>query len=161
MRLGSRERDEDDVFLLSTTHGAETPSLAAGIKTMEIYRSEPVVAHLHRQGQRLAAGIAAAARRHRVERHVEVIGRPCNLLYGTRGPDEQPSQQFRCLFLQEIIARGVIAPSFTVSYSHSDADIDQTIEAVDGALGVYARALEDGVDRYLVGRPSRHVFERR
>ena len=25
MRLGSRERDQDDVFLLSTTHGAETP----------------------------------------------------------------------------------------------------------------------------------------
>jgi glutamate-1-semialdehyde 2,1-aminomutase len=89
------------------------------------------------------------------------MGRACNLLYGTLGPEGQPSQQFRCLFLQEIIARGVIAPSFVVSYSHSDADIDRTIEAVDGALGVYAKALANGVDRYLVGPPSRHVFERR
>jgi glutamate-1-semialdehyde 2,1-aminomutase len=161
MRLGSRQRDQDDVFLLSTTHGAETPSLAAAMKTMEIYRSEPVVAHLHRQGERLAAGVRAAARGHGVDKHFEVMGRACNLLYGTRGPDGQPSQEFRCLFLQEIIARGVIAPSFVVSYSHSDADIDRTIEAIDGALGVYARALEDGVDRYLVGPPSRHVFERR
>jgi glutamate-1-semialdehyde 2,1-aminomutase len=161
MRLGSRQRDQDDVFLLSTTHGAETPSLAAAMKTMEIYRSEPVVAHLHRQGERLATGVRAAARRHGVDKHFEVMGRGCNLLYGTRGTDGQPSQEFRCLFLQEIIARGVIAPSFVVSYSHSDADIDRTIDAVDGALGVYARALEDGVDRYLVGPPSRHVFERR
>ncbi len=161
MRLGSRQRDQDDVFLLSTTHGAETPSLAAGIKTMETYRAHPVVPHLHRQGERLAAGIRAAARRHGVDQHFEVIGRACNLLYGTRGPDRQPSQQFRCLFLQEIIARGVIAPSFVVSYSHSDADIDQTVEAIDGALGVYARALESGVERFLVGSPSRILFTRR
>lgn len=161
MRLGSRERDQDDVFLLSTTHGAETPSLAAGMKTMEIYRTHPVVEHLHRQGQRLGAGLRAAARRHGVEKHFEVMGRACNLVYAARGPDGQASQLFRSLFLQEIIARGVIAPSFVVSYSHGDSDIDQTIEAVDGALAVYARALEDGVDRFLVGAPSRHVFSSR
>jgi glutamate-1-semialdehyde 2,1-aminomutase len=161
MRLGSRQREQDDVFLLSTTHGAETPSLAAAIATMEIYRSEPVIAHLHRQGERLATGVRAAVRRHGVEQYFEVMGRACNLLYGTRGRDGLPSQAYRCLFLQEIIARGVIAPSLVVSYSHSSDDIDRTIEAVDGALGVYAKALEDGVDRYLVGPPSRHVFDRR
>ena len=60
-----------------------------------------------------------------------------------------------------MIRRGVLAPSFVVSYSHSDEDIDRTIEAVDGALGVYARALSDGVEKFLVGRPSRTVFDRR
>ena len=161
MQFGGRRREEDDVFLLSTTHGAETPGLAAAMKTMEIYRTEPVVAHLHRQGERLAKGLRAAAARHGVDRHFEVMGRECNLLYVTRGPDAQPSQHYRCLFLQEIIARGVIAPSLVVSYSHSDSDIDQTIDAVDGALGIYARALQEGVDKYLVGPPSRPVFGRR
>jgi glutamate-1-semialdehyde 2,1-aminomutase len=60
-----------------------------------------------------------------------------------------------------MIRRGVLAPSFVVSYSHADEDIDRTIEAVDGALGVYKRALEDGVEKYLVGGHSRPVFERR
>lgn len=161
MRYGSRERDEDDVFLLSTTHGAETPALAAAIKTMEIYRSEPVIAHLHRQGDRLAAGVREAARRHGVDKLVQVFGRGCNLLFGTKGPDGNPSQEFRMLFMQEIIRRGVLAPSFIVSYSHSDTDIDRTIEAVDGALGVYVQALESGVARHLVGPPSRLVFGRR
>jgi glutamate-1-semialdehyde 2,1-aminomutase len=160
MRLGSRERAQDDVFLLSTTHGAETPSLAAGIRTMEIYRKEPVIEHLHRQGERLAAGVRAASRRHGLEKHVEVMGRPCNLLFGTKDPDGKPSQEFRTLFLQELMARGVIAPSFVVSYSHTDDDIDRTIDIVDGALGVYARAMSDGVGKYLIGRPSRHVFDR-
>ena len=52
-------------------------------------------------------------------------------------------------------------PSLVVSYSHTDADIDHTIEAIDGALSVYARAMVDGTEPYLVGRPSRMVFDRR
>lgn len=161
MRLGSRERPEDAVFLLSTTHGAETPALAAAIATMRIYRDEPVVEHLHRQGARLAEGVRQASARHGLQAHVEVSGRPCNLFYGTRGPDGKPSQAFRSLFLQEIIRRGVLAPSLVVSYSHAAADIERTIDAVDGALGVYARALSDGVERHLIGRPSRPVLDHR
>ncbi|SRR6266540_1492804 len=161
MRLGSRERDQDNVFLLSTTHGAEIPSLAAGIRTMQIYRSEPVIEHLYRQGERLAAGFRAAIAGHHLEGYVDVAGRPCNLLFGTRGPDKRPSQAYRSLFLQEMIRRGVLMPSLVVSYSHTDADIDRTVEAVDGALAIYVRALEDGPEKYLVGRPSRMVFDRR
>ena len=64
------------------------------------------------------------------------------------------------LFLQEIMRRGVIAPSFVVSYSHSDADIDHTLDVIHAALTVYRRALEDGVDKYLHGRPVLPVFRR-
>src|SRR5262249_42640588 len=38
MQYGSRERPQDDVFLLSTTHGAETPALVAAMKTMSIFQ---------------------------------------------------------------------------------------------------------------------------
>ncbi|MCG6924326.1 MAG: glutamate-1-semialdehyde 2,1-aminomutase [Acidobacteria bacterium] len=161
MELGSGRRDEGRVFLLSTTHGAETPSLAAALATMDVYRREPVVEHLHRQGQRLAEGVSQRAEMRGLGRHVRAIGRPCNLAYSTLDPDGEPSQAFRTLFLQETIRRGVLMPSLVVSYSHSDEDIDRTLDAVDGALEVYGRALEDGVEKHLVGRPSRMVFERR
>lgn len=161
MQLGSGRRDEGRVFLLSTTHGAETPSLAAALATMDVYRREPVVEHLHRQGQRLGEGVSQRAEMRGLGRHVRVIGRPCNLVYSTLDPDGEPSQAFRTLFLQETIRRGVLMPSLVVSYSHSDEDIDRTLDAVDGALEVYGRALEDGVEKHLVGRPSRMVFERR
>jgi glutamate-1-semialdehyde 2,1-aminomutase len=64
----------------------------------------------------------------------------------------------RTLFLQETLKRGVLAPSLVVSYAHRETDIDQTLDAIDGALSIYARALEDGVESYLVGRPSKPVF---
>lgn len=162
MHWGSRDRPDEDVFLLSTTHGAETPAMVAAIATMEVYRTEPVVEHLHRVGARLAEGLRQASARHGLGEYVMPVGRPCNLFFGTRDPDGKPSQPFRTLFLQELIRRGVLGPSFVVSYSHQDEDIDRTIDAVDGALAVYARAMAArSVDGLLVGPPSRPVFGRR
>jgi glutamate-1-semialdehyde 2,1-aminomutase len=158
MRLGGLDNNRERVFLLSTTHGAETHALAAAIATMETYRDQDVVGHLYRQGERLRAGVRAAAEAAGVAAQVECLGRPCCLLYTTRDQQGQPSQEFRALFLQELIRRGVLAPSFVVSYAHSDEDIDATIEAVAEALGVYRRALEDGVERYLIGAPLKPVF---
>lgn len=155
MRLGGLDHDQERVFLLSTTHGAETLALAAALEVMRIYRHEDVIGTLYRRGERLRRGVCEAARAHGVVESVEVLGRPCNLVFATRDREGRPSQSYRALFMQELIRRGILGPSFVVSYSHSDEDIDRTIEAVDGALGVYARALTDGVERYLEGRPLR------
>ena len=43
-----------------------------------------------------------------------------------------------------MIKKGILAPSFVVSYCHTDADINRTIEAVDEAAHVYRRALNEG-----------------
>jgi glutamate-1-semialdehyde 2,1-aminomutase len=159
MRLGGLDHvDRPRVFLLSTTHGAETHALAAAIATMQIYQSEPVIEHLVRQGKRLKEGADSAIRRHGLEGYVEIIGRPCCLLYATRDLDNKPSQAMRTLLLQETIRRGVLMPSLVVAYAHTDADIDRTIEALDGALGVYRQALDGGVERFLIGRPSEPVM---
>jgi glutamate-1-semialdehyde 2,1-aminomutase len=150
--------DKPRVFLLSTTHGAETHALAAAIATMKVYREEAVVDHLHRQGLRLKSLMDQAIERHGLREFVRTIGHPCCLFYGTLDQEHKPSQAFRTLFLQETIKRGVIMPSLVVSYSHQDNDIELTIEAIDGALRIYRRALEEGVNRYLVGRPSEGVY---
>lgn len=162
MELGGIRHRRDRVFLLSTTHGGETHALAAAIASMRVYRSEPVVDHLHRQGARLAAGFEALAKAHGVADRVRVLGRPCNLSFATLGPSGAPCQAFRALFLQELIARGILAPSLVISYSHGDAEVDRTLEALDGALGIYRRALDaGGVERFLDGPPTRPVFRRR
>ena len=158
MERGGLRHTEGRVFLLSTTHGAETCSLVAGITTMRVYQDEPVIETLYRQGERLKLGVQEAARRHGVQDHLQVLGRACNLVFATKGPDGLPSQAYRTLFMQEMIACGILAPSFVVSYSHTDSDIDRTIEAVDCAAAIYARALEDGVMQHLEGRPVKPVF---
>jgi glutamate-1-semialdehyde 2,1-aminomutase len=160
MALGGLEHEKERVFLLSTTHGAESHALAAALKTMEIFRTKNVVEHLYRQGERLSAGIDKLVSELALSDFFQLAGRPCNLIYITRDQNGNPSQAFRTLFLQELIKGGVIAPSFVVSFSHSDADIDRTVDVVGEALLVYKKALADGVEKHLVGRPVSPVYRR-
>jgi glutamate-1-semialdehyde 2,1-aminomutase len=160
MKLGGLDHPGERVFLLSTTHGAENHTLAAGMETLNVYRKFDVIETLYRQGERLRAGIHQCAARYGLSGQFETQGRASNLIYVTKDADGRRSQAFRTLFLQELIRDGIIAPSFVVSYSHSNEDIDKTIEAVDRALGVYAKALDCGIENYLQGRPVKPVFRK-
>lgn len=160
MERGGLNHPHERVFLLSTTHGSETHALAAAIATMQTYQQEPVVQTLYRQGQRLRSGLQQSIERHELADYVQIIGRPCSLIHVTRDQNGKPSQAFRTLLLQELIKRGIIAPSLVVSYSHSDDDVEHTIEAWDEAMHVYAMALAIGVEQFLVGPPSQTVYRK-
>jgi glutamate-1-semialdehyde 2,1-aminomutase len=160
MKLGGLDHDRERVFLLSTTHGAETHSIAAARETLNVYKQCGVVGRLARQGERLRAGVNQAIVRHGIGKQFELIGRPCNIIFATKDANGERSQAFRTLFMQELIQRGVIGPSFVVCFSHSDEDIDRTIDIVDQALVVYKKALEDGVEKYLRGRAVKPVNRR-
>jgi len=153
MELGGIRHDKERVFLLSTTHGAESHGLAAAREVMRIYREEPVVDTLWGQGRRLAEGVHGIVSDLGLQDYFGVVGRPCNSVYVTRDQEKRPSQGFRTLFLRELLRRGVLAPSFVVSASHTNADIDETIQHVREALVVYKRALESGLSSFLPGRP--------
>jgi glutamate-1-semialdehyde 2,1-aminomutase len=160
MELGGLDHDRERVFLLSTTHGAETHGLAAAMATMSTYRDEDVVDRLHEAGRRLREGCEAAARAVGVSEQLRIVGRDCNLVFETRDPSGTPSQEYRTLFMQELVRRGILAPSLVVNYSHDDASIEATVEAVGESLDVYRRALEDGVERHLDGPSVKPVYRR-
>jgi len=160
MRLGGLDHDQPRVFLLSTTHGAETHALGASLETIRVYRESKVVEFLWKQGERLRTLLKRSIAEYHLEDFFEIVGRPCNLIFVTRDQERQRSQPFRTLFMQELIRRGVIGPSFVVSFSHSDVDIDRAAEAAHGALFVYRRALDEGVEKYLEGRSVKLVFRK-
>ena len=51
-------------------------------------------------------------------------------------------------------------PSSIVSYSHSDKDIAETVEKMSEAMVVYKKAMTEGIDKYLEGRPVAPVFRK-
>ncbi|MDH6547230.1 glutamate-1-semialdehyde 2,1-aminomutase [Streptomyces sp. SAI-041] len=162
MERGGLRHDDERVFLLSTTHGAETHSLAAAMAVQTVYAEEGVTARLHTLGERLAAGVRDAAAGMGVGDHVVVRGRASNLVFATLDENGQPSQEYRTLFLRRLLAGGVLAPSFVVSSALSDADIDHTVDVVAQACAVYRKAL-DAADPtpWMGGRPVKPVFRRR
>ncbi len=161
MELGGlRQTERERVFLLSTTHGAESVALGAAIETMRLYRDEDVTDALEASGARLREGIGAHVRDLGLDAHLTLNGRGCALVYGTLDDEGVPSQALRSLLLQELLRHGVLAPSLMPAYAHTSEDLDHTIAAFGLALAVYRRALEDGVERYLVGPPSDVVYRR-
>ncbi|MBU6533605.1 glutamate-1-semialdehyde 2,1-aminomutase [Streptomyces sp. NPDC057245] len=162
MERGGLRHSGDRVFLLSTTHGAETHALAAAMAVQSVYVEEGVTARLHSLGERLAAGVGRAAADAGVGDHVVVRGRASNLVFATLDENGQPSQEYRTLFLRRLLAGGVLAPSFVVSSALDDADIEHTVEVVAEACAVYRKALEAGDPTpWLAGRPVKPVFRRR
>ncbi|WP_018564556.1 glutamate-1-semialdehyde 2,1-aminomutase [Streptomyces sp. PsTaAH-124] len=161
MERGGLRHPGDRVFLLSTTHGAETHSLAAATAVLTTYTEEGITARLHALGEQLAAGVRAAAAAAGVADHVVVRGRASNLVFATLDENGRPSQRYRTLFLRGLLAGGVLAPSFVVSSALDDADIAQTVDAVSGACAVYRKALDHGDPTpWLGGRPVKPVFRR-
>ncbi|WP_285657277.1 glutamate-1-semialdehyde 2,1-aminomutase [Actinomycetospora sp. NBRC 106375] len=153
MELGGLRTDRERVFLLSTTHGPETAGLTAFRAVVEAYRREDPVATMRRQGTTLAEAanevIAAAG----MSEYVDVAGHPSCLVFRTRDAEGRPSQEMRTVFLAELLRRGVLGQSFVISAAHTDADVEQTVAAVAGALPAYERALAEGAGSVLDGRP--------
>ena len=154
MELGGLNTDRPRVFLLSSTHGAETVSLAAFRAVVRAYAETDPVTTMERQGAKLAAGVNAVAAEAGIGEALSVLGRPSCQIFRTADAGGSPSQPMRTLFLQEILRRGVLGQSYVISAAHTDADVEQTVEAARGATVAYRKALETGRPEDLFeGRP--------
>ncbi|HEX4249852.1 MAG TPA: glutamate-1-semialdehyde 2,1-aminomutase [Pseudonocardia sp.] len=161
MELGGLRHGGERVFLLSTTHGAETHSLAAAMAVQRTYVEEGITARLHALGERLARGVRDVAAGMGVQDHVLVRGRASNLVFATLDENLAPSQDYRTLFLRHLLTGGVLAPSFVVSSALTDDDIDHTVDVVAQACAVYRKALDaEDPTPWMGGRPVRPVFRR-
>jgi glutamate-1-semialdehyde 2,1-aminomutase len=160
MELGGIYHDKPRVFLLSTTHGAETHSLAACIATIKEIEKQDVISHIWKIGKAFQDGFNDLAREMGLADFISCIGYPCNGAIVTKGSDGQVSLPLRTLFMQEMTAHGVLIPSVVVSFAHQQAEVEQTLAAAREAFDVYGRALEEGTDKYLVGPAVKPVFRR-
>ncbi|NMO92538.1 glutamate-1-semialdehyde 2,1-aminomutase [Actinomycetospora sp. TBRC 11914] len=154
MERGGLDTDDERVFLLSTTSGPELVGLAAFRAVAEAYRTTDPVGTMRRTGGRLAAEVNAVVDDAGLSDHLDVAGDPSCLVFRTRDAHGLPSQEYRTLFLAELLRGGVLGQSFVVSAAHTAADVDLTVAAVAAALPTYAKAIELGTtDGLLEGRP--------
>lgn len=158
MELGGLNHKQRRVFLVSTTHGAENHALAAASATLRVFREEGVVEHMWAIGGMLIEALKVAARDAGIEHAFRVDGVPCLPQYACLDAEGRPSAPLRTLFLQEMVRGGVLFNYIAPSFSHTTVDVERTAEAARASFEVYARALEDGWERYLVGPQIKPVF---
>ncbi len=160
MELGGINHDKPRVFLLSTTHGAETHSLAACIATIQEIEEKDVIGHIWKTGKAFQDGFNDLASEMGLADYIRCVGYPCNAAIITKDRAGQVSFPLRTLFLQEMTAQGILIPSVVVSFAHGQSEVDLTLEAAREAFDVYARALDEGTDKYLVGPAVKPVFRK-
>lgn len=153
-------RQFEEVFV-SSTFGGDTLALAAARASIDEYVQKPVIAHLWAAGRRFQDGFKLAVGRTGVP--AECIGFPVHPKVVFRHAKDETNRALMSLFLQETARRGVIFhfAGFNVSFSHSDTDVDQSLEACEAALRIVGEALADGrVAERLEGEPYGEVFKR-
>ncbi len=160
MELGGIKHNQPKVFLLSATHGAETHSLAASIATIREMDDQDVVGHIWKIGRELQDGFNDLCGEHGLSEYISCIGYPCSPLVVTKDGEGHVSMPLRTLFLQEMIARGVLFPYIAISFSHTSREVEQTLAAASEALEVYGRALNEGTEKFLEGPAVKPVFRK-
>lgn len=162
MRLGGIEHEQERVFLLSTTHGGETHSLAASIESIKQIREHNIVSHFWQVGQDLMDGVRDAAKDINAEQYVDVFGYGVKPAFAFRDESGQISMAARTLFLQETVARGLLMPYVVPSYAHKKKDIDFAVECIRDALGVMKHAAEGkGISAAIEGNITKPVFRKK
>jgi glutamate-1-semialdehyde 2,1-aminomutase len=151
---------QERTFLVSTTHGGEMASLAAFLETVDIYEESSVVDHLWRYGASLMTGLESLANEAGVAHSFQMQGNAISMNYVTLDALGVPSLALRTLFSQEMIRQGVLMPWIAQSFAHGEVELDRTLEAARKALGIYAQALEQGTQHFLVGPTIKPVFRK-
>jgi glutamate-1-semialdehyde aminotransferase/spore coat polysaccharide biosynthesis protein SpsF (cytidylyltransferase family) len=161
MELGGVKHDKEKVFLISTTHGAETHSLSAAIASIKYMRDHNTIDSDYKKGLFIRENIEKLIEKHQLQNCIEIKGHPCWLLMVFKDNQGKSSDGFKTLMFQELIKNGILfRGSFNISISHSSEDLDKTFNAFDKAFFTYSLALKEGYEKFLVGDPVKPVFRK-
>jgi len=116
-------------LLISITHGGEALSLAASVAAIKEYKEKKVQAYLWKQGQKLMDAMNKIASE--IELPMEWGGYPPMPMFRFNVDGPELADDLMTLWLQENAKRGILyrrgGPAY-ICFSHSDKDIDKTIE---------------------------------
>lgn len=150
---------EKDVFFF-TTFGGEALSLAAALATIKFILKNNVVEHLYKQGKKLREGYNQIASGLGMM-YTKCTGYDFRSIITFDSSAGNPLEM-KSLVQQEMIRNGILWGGFhNVSYSHTDSEIDYTLQAYERVLPILKRAIEgNNVSYFLRGKPVEPVFRK-
>lgn len=150
---------DEDIFFY-TTFGGEALSLAATKATIEELRDKNVPKFLSEQGAKLKNGYNSLAEKLGMN-YTKAIGYNWRSMATFDEKAGDPLLQ-KSLMQQEMIKRGILWQGFhNMSFSHSDADVDYTLKALEESLTILKKAVEQNkLKESLHGEPVQPVFRK-
>ncbi|WP_051416424.1 glutamate-1-semialdehyde 2,1-aminomutase [Asinibacterium sp. OR53] len=159
LNLGGIMHDRERVFLLSQTHGSETVGLAAALATLKECERVNVNEHIWNLGGQLRKGFEQLIKEEGVGKYIKLIGFDCNphILCtkenGTYWPELHTS------FHEEVIDQGILIPWISITYAHTNLELDITLQALREGLRKIKKSVEmENIEDSFVGEAVKPVF---
>ena len=119
MDLGSIKKKQEKVFLISTTHGAETHSIQAAIETLKIFKNKKVIKYKNSIGKYFIKNIKNIIKMKNLSKYIHVV--ECDWFPQIIFLDKnlKPCDGLKTLVMQEmfkkkILFQGILIPSFLI-----------------------------------------------
>jgi glutamate-1-semialdehyde aminotransferase len=150
---------EKEVFFF-TTFGGEALSLAASLACIEFICDRDATGRIAALGQRLLDGLNGLIRRQGLD-YVSAAGYPCRTLLNFSPAAGEPLAM-KTLVQQELIRRSILWSGIhNICFSHTEQDIDYTLQAFADAFEILHRAVSAGdVRARLQGELLQPVFRK-
>lgn len=130
-------RDAASSVFMTGSFWCGAASMAAALKTLEIFERDNTIAHMERMGGKLRDGLAAQAKTHgQALKQTGPVQMPTVLFA------DDPGLEKGKLFVIEALRGGAwLHPQHNMflSAAHTDADIDRALQATDAALAAVAK----------------------
>ena len=161
MEMGSITKlNSERTFLLSTTHGAEMSALGAFVETVKYLKKNNVIKKNWSYGEKLKKIFNDLSKSFGLEKNIYMDGIACSPFYICKDKNLNASNEFRTLFLQEMIKNGVFMPWVAISYHHNNETLKKTKTALEKTFKVYKKALKTNPKKFIKGHIVKPVFRR-
>lgn len=142
-------------IFISSTFGGACLELAAAIANIREIRDKNVVDYLWKVGKKLKDGFNKITKEYDLDHVIKCIGLPPRLNLSFKDVGDISYIELKSLVMQEMVKRGILFTwTIFTSFSHSDEDIEKTLEAYVDAMRVCRKAIsENSAKKYLEGEP--------
>lgn len=161
MELGGIKHKGEKVFLLSSTHGGETHSLAASIKTIEEIKKHNAIKHFWDIGAYLQNGIDKIIQSKNASHLIEVKGYSVKPFLLFKNEKSEFSSIVRTFFLQELINHGILMPYIVPSLAHDKGIMDKVLSSIESVVDELVCLGEEAeIRNSIIGKPIKQVFRK-
>ena len=162
--VGKKEYMEAlDKTFFSFTYGGDCIGLSAAEACIPKLQRENVSSHLWKVGKVLKDGFNQLAETHNLEEFMQCIGYPCRSIISFNGRGKYNELELKSILQQELVRRGVLWAAYhALSWSHTIAEINLTLEAYDESMSVVKNIITKGgrVKDHIEGSTITPVFRK-
>ena len=158
---GILNKGEEKVFLISSTHGGETNAIRAGLKTIEEFKDNNVIDHIHAKGDELIKKTKALIEEKKLTRFIEIIPCPWMISFVFKNKEGEICNGHRTYFMQRMIENNVLFQGiFVPCFSHGKNEINTFLKAFNLSLNDYNKMIYLGFEKKLKEKPILNVFRK-